>query len=276
MPTLRQLALANMDRQKEWDADNQITSSYRSNELAGEVGEALEQAIRQLQLGAASGRTANIVKKLERERLGIRGSRSSREELAKELADVIICASLIACDYGIDLDHAVEEKFNETSKKQNLKTLLGTSGAELTEDQKIAGKGVEWIGVDLDGTLARYDGWGAYNEIGEPLEPMMSRVKQMLADGDEVRIFTARVCYEKDVCRHTGVPFTRADMVNAIQDWCEKHGLPRLRVTNVKDIYMKELWDDRAVQMEPNTGRTVGDAHIAEMMALHGKAYGNV
>ena len=30
-----------------------------------------------------------------------------------------------------------------------------------------------------------------------------------------------------------------------------------LPVTNVKDWHMLELWDDRAVQVEPNTGRRV-------------------
>jgi NTP pyrophosphatase (non-canonical NTP hydrolase) len=98
---------ANHNRQIEWDADNQISLSYRGNELAGEVGEA-----------------CNIIKKLERERLGIRGSRSSKEELSEELADVIICADLIAMHEGIDLDEAVRKKFNKTSEKYGLKTRI--------------------------------------------------------------------------------------------------------------------------------------------------------
>jgi NTP pyrophosphatase (non-canonical NTP hydrolase) len=257
MPTLRQLAQANAERQKEWDVNNQITASYRGNELAGETGEA-----------------CNVIKKLERERMGIRGSRSSTEKLAEELADVIICASLIANSYSIDLDEAVENKFNKTSIEQQLVTRLGST-SELTEDDKIAAKGAAWIGVDLDGTLAHYDGWGSYDEIGEPLEPMLTRVKEFLAAGEEVRIFTARASYDVDVCRTTGVRFTRADMTRAIQDWCERVGLPRLRVTNVKDIYMKELWDDRAVQMIPNTGKTLSDNYIAETTAKRGKAYGS-
>ncbi|OYX70608.1 MAG: hypothetical protein B7Y81_11190 [Caulobacter sp. 32-67-35] len=80
-PTLR---AANLARQAEWDTDGQITLSYRGNELAGEVGEA-----------------CNLIKKLERERMGIAGSRASVAELAEELADVIICADLIAMQLGI-------------------------------------------------------------------------------------------------------------------------------------------------------------------------------
>lgn len=103
-PTLR---AANAARQAEWDAGNQIDAAYRGNELAGEVGEA-----------------CNVIKKLERERLGIRGSRDTVDHLAEELADVVICVDLIAMQYGIDLDGAVARKFNATSEKVGLKTRL--------------------------------------------------------------------------------------------------------------------------------------------------------
>lgn len=103
-PTLRQ---ANVHRQIEWDRNNQITLAYRGNELAGEVGEA-----------------CNIIKKLERERLGIKGSRATVEQLAEELADVVICADLIAMHTGIDLEEAIVAKFNATSKKVGLKTRM--------------------------------------------------------------------------------------------------------------------------------------------------------
>lgn len=106
MTTFKDLRSANAARQKEWDKDNKITLAYRGNELAGEVGEA-----------------CNIIKKLERERLGIAGSRATKEQLAEELADVVICADLIAMNEGIDLmRRAVPAKFNATSRKVNLQT----------------------------------------------------------------------------------------------------------------------------------------------------------
>lgn len=101
------LRSANAARQQEWDQDDQITASYRGNELAGEVGEA-----------------CNVIKKLERERLGISGSRATVGDLAEELADVVICADLIALHYRIDLDAAVIAKFNKTSEKVGLSTRL--------------------------------------------------------------------------------------------------------------------------------------------------------
>jgi len=104
------LRAANAERQAEWDQDSSISLSYRGNELAGEVGEA-----------------CNVIKKLERERLGIRGSRASIEQLAEELADAVICIDLIARDAGINLAPAIAEKFNATSRKYGLRTRLGAT-----------------------------------------------------------------------------------------------------------------------------------------------------
>jgi hypothetical protein len=118
------LRLANKARQIEWDADNQITAAYRGNELAGEVGEALEQAMSVILMGAAAGRICNVIKKLERERMGIRGARETLAHLAEELADGIICFDLAAMDFDVDLGEAVRAKFNATSEKNGLKTRL--------------------------------------------------------------------------------------------------------------------------------------------------------
>lgn len=101
------LRAANLTRQNEWDKDGKIDLSYRGNELAGEVGEA-----------------CNVIKKLERERHGIRGSRATVEQLGDELADAIICVDLIAAAAGLDLGAAVKRKFNATSEKYDLRTRI--------------------------------------------------------------------------------------------------------------------------------------------------------
>jgi hypothetical protein len=131
-----------------------------------------------------------------------------------------------------------------------------------------------WIGVDLDGTLARYDEWVAWNVIGEPLEPMVRRVRGWLAEGHSVKIMTARVAACPGVCRLTGVSFSEEDMTLAIQGWLLEHVGVALDVTCVKDVNMIELWDDRAVQVVPNTGRSLCEEHEAELTALGGKAQG--
>lgn len=135
-----------------------------------------------------------------------------------------------------------------------------------------------WIGVDLDGTLAVWTEWVAWSVIGEPIEPMVARVRDWLAEGREVRIVTARVglprLHGEDssvcVCKRTEQVYGRADMIEVIQDWCERHVGARLPVQSHKDHDMLELWDDRAVQVVTNTGLSLAEEHAAERAAFRG------
>lgn len=99
--------------------------------------------------------------------------------------------------------------------------------------------GGSWIGVDLDGTLAEYH--GSIATIGKPVELMMRRVRAWIREGRVVKIVTARA--------------SDARQVRMIQKWLKENDLPRLAVTDRKDFGMLELWDDRAVQVETNTGK---------------------
>src|ERR1700761_8326794 len=105
-----------------------------------------------------------------------------------------------------------------------------------------------WIGVDLDGKLAKYDRWIGPHHIGEPIPKMVERVKKWLSQSRDVRIFTARA----------SDPDPR--VIKTIQSWCLLHIGQELPVTNVKDYEMIELWDDRAVQVIPNTGERADGA----------------
>lgn len=105
--SLLTLRTADAARQAEWPNAEKITAIYRALELGGEVGEAL-----------------NIVKKLERERLGIPGSRATVSDLALELADILQCVDLLAMEYDIDLSEALVEKFNAITKKIGLTTFI--------------------------------------------------------------------------------------------------------------------------------------------------------
>lgn len=108
--TLTDLRRANALRQAEWCPDQAPDLSFRGNELAGEVGEA-----------------CNVIKKLERERQGWAGSRATAAQLAEELADVVICADLVALAAGVDLYGAVQAKFDATSIRIGLSTRLSPS-----------------------------------------------------------------------------------------------------------------------------------------------------
>lgn len=103
--TLSALQAAHIERQEEWCPDQKPDLSFRGNEMAGEVGEA-----------------CNVIKKLERERQGWRGSRATKDQLAEELADVIHTAILCAITAGIDIEPATVAKFDATSEKNGLAT----------------------------------------------------------------------------------------------------------------------------------------------------------
>lgn len=132
-----------------------------------------------------------------------------------------------------------------------------------------------WIGVDLDGTLAFYDEWRGVDHIGEPIPLMLERVKGWLREGRDVRIFTARVnggTVAISMGNPNGADFKDTDKVRRIINaWCQRHVGIVLPVTCQKDYGMIELWDDRAVQVIPNTGRTIADELASERSARAGK-----
>jgi hypothetical protein len=130
-----------------------------------------------------------------------------------------------------------------------------------------------WIGVDFDGTLAHYGTWVSAAHCGAPIDKMVDRVKQWLAEGHEVRIFTARIwpaLYSppgmsgRDTPSQKGVGFTAAvdrdasEAIDAVRAWCKEHIGQDLAITCVKDMAMIELYDDRCVQVRPNSGDLVG------------------
>ena len=112
----------------------------------------------------------------------------------------------------------------------------------------------------MDGTLAHYDGFKGVDHIGEPIAPMVERVKRWLAAGREVKIFTARMHGHGAALVGGGV----ADVKTPIQEWCRRHLGCVLEVTNAKDFGMVELWDDRCVQVEANTGVPVASCKDPE------------
>lgn len=68
---------------------------------------------RACELGGEAGEALNAAKKIQRD--GMTNDRL--EALAEELADVVICADLVAEKAGICLAGAVAKKFNKTSRK---------------------------------------------------------------------------------------------------------------------------------------------------------------
>ncbi|MCA1793847.1 MAG: hypothetical protein LC660_08265 [Desulfobacteraceae bacterium] len=102
-----------------------------------------------------------------------------------------------------------------------------------------------WTGIDLDGTLARDNGFSGMDCIGEPVPAMLALVRKMLNNGIRIKICTARA----------GDP----EQIPIIRQWLRDNNLPELEITNTKDYQMQRLYDDRCIQVERNTGRLIVD-----------------
>lgn len=100
------------------------------------------------------------------------------------------------------------------------------------------------VGVDLDKTLAIYHEWQGPDVIGPPIQPMLDMVRQMIANGHQVVIFSRRA---NDP---TNVPF--------ISQWLDSHGLD-CEITAIKSRDMEYIFDDDAICVEANTGRILCD-----------------
>lgn len=90
-----------------------------------------------------------------------------------------------------------------------------------------------WVGIDLDGTLAEYEGWQGIEHIGEPIEWARTLVLELIDRGVEVRIVTARV-QEGPIA------------VAFVNGWTKHWFGTMLPVTDKKDMNMVMLIDDRA------------------------------
>jgi len=100
----------------------------------------------------------------------------------------------------------------------------------------------------------------AVEDIGVPIYRMVKQVKKWLAQGQDVRIFTARVNPHR-----RRIEAFRAR--RAIEAWSKRHLGQVLRITHEKDWDMVLLFDDRARQVERDTGKVV--AVIRKNQRLH-------
>lgn len=154
---------------------------------------------------------------------------------------------------GMEFDEGVSAKEKQQLKKRarqrlwrefrvgglgrrNGKRLSGVQSLADTEWRLYDG----WVAVDLDGTLAEYHAWEGPEHIGEPVPAMLERIRMWQAHHIRVRIFTARASIPEYV------PFVRA--------WLRENGLGELPITHRIDFDMLQLWDDRCVHVETNTG----------------------
>ena len=138
-----------------------------------------------------------------------------------------------------------------------------------------AGEG--WYGFDLDGTLAKYDGWKGIDNIGDPVWPMVNLMKDMHKEGKVVKVMTARVAPKAGPAEVLDNPYLKNHWcipspdtmpwaleqawgpLEFIQEWCYRHLGFVPEIVYQKDHFMLELYDDRVKQVVPNEGWLVED-----------------
>jgi SWI/SNF-related matrix-associated actin-dependent regulator of chromatin subfamily A-like protein 1 len=183
---------------------------------------------------------------------------SKRVSLIKSIAD---CIGEVDSDLKNRLIKAIDNKDKlftdpvllevlkqwEIGYKDQTNAMLVDIGKVLNKGKlnKSLGSDPSWIGVDLDGTLAEYHEYKGPVSIGKPIPKMVDRVKEWIANNKNVKIMTARA--------NPNSSDFRASII-AIKKWCKKYIGEELPVVYEKDFHMAELWDDRAIQIKPNTG----------------------
>jgi hypothetical protein len=113
----------------------------------------------------------------------------------------------------------------------------------------------EWIGFDLDGTLAVHvHSQGA--EIGPPIIPIFDKLKFFLYTAKiKCKIFTARVSMEDEQSNDVQRYF--------IWQWLAEHGIrEKIEITCRKDMHMIMSYDDRILTVQENTGIVLASSEV--------------
>lgn len=105
------------------------------------------------------------------------------------------------------------------------------------------------IALDLDGTLCSYDRFRGIDHIGVPIPAMLEKLDELVSQGHDVEIFTARVSPSED-----GFDGDPIEAEKHIREFLKLIGHPDLVITCIKKKKFDEFWDDRAIQVVKNTG----------------------
>lgn len=104
--------------------------------------------------------------------------------------------------------------------------------------------------VDLDATLARYDGWQGHEHFGEPLEGAREFLDQ-LSRTHRVLIFTTRTKADDPALGRDDA--SAQDLADLVRDWMQEHDLHFDDVYTGQGKPLAEVYiDDRAVPVPPN------------------------
>ena len=107
----------------------------------------------------------------------------------------------------------------------------------------IAARPKRTIAVDLDGTLATYDGWKGTEVFGIPIDSIVAELRAEKAKGTRIIIHTTRI----NPALNKG--YTAEDLVGLVKGWLDRYQIPFDEIwSGIGKPIAHEYWDDRAVK----------------------------
>lgn len=105
------------------------------------------------------------------------------------------------------------------------------------------------IAVDMDGTIATYDGWRGMKHIGKPIRGAREFLQTLRDRGYRILIFTARTAMR---VKHTESKYSQQDLVDIVKEWLDKNEMPYDAIhTGDHKPSCSAFVDDRAVECRP-------------------------
>ena len=125
---------------------------------------------------------------------------------------------------------------------------------------------VKTIAVDLDATLAEYDGWQGEGNIGQPLEGARDFLQELSDKGLYIIIHTARL----SVAKHHLYDFESLSRVyHHIKDWLRYHQMPYNEIyTGQGKPDAKAFVDDRGVSCRPQDDKNAYKSALESIYKL--------
>jgi len=121
------------------------------------------------------------------------------------------------------------------------------------------------VAVDLDGTLAQYDGWKGIDHIGDPLPGAKEFLTALKDKGYSIEIYTTR-------CNSHVNNQTAHHLAQRIYEWLRKHGLddwPKVGVYARQGKPLADAYvDDKAVPCCPQENENAYEEALARIDEL--------
>lgn len=169
-------------------------------------------------------------------------------------------------DGGEAIEAMLATRRSKLPKLKNAKQKAGLVARPEKRKKVLTGKRSR-VCLDLDGVLARYEGWQGYDHIGDPL-PGALEFAQELAEVADIVIFSSR-CSQDQGGEYEPTVLSMGQLRIKIIEWLERNKFP------YADVYVGQgkprvaaFIDDRAVPCSPQSDKAAYDNALDSVRSL--------